>query len=64
MNNRKPEIFIKLLPETKGKHLPKQKIQHIFFCSLKTIPPHPSCPKQGAALQAGHREVAAGCGSA
>lgn len=41
MNNRKPEVFLKLLPEAKGKHLPKQKTQHIFLSSQKI---HPSAP--------------------
>lgn len=59
-----------LIPGTKDKYLPKRKIQQIFLSSLKPISPHPSCTEQeghGRAeggIQAGHREVAADCGSA
>jgi len=52
MNNKKPEIFLLLIPGTKGKHLPKQKTQQIFLYSPKPVPPHPSCTEQE-----GHTEL-------
>lgn len=68
MKNRKLEILLMLILGTKGKLLPRQKTQQIF--PPRDLSPHTSLTEQegnnraGAAVQAGHREVTAGCGPA